>query len=395
MKQLDKKTIDFILKHESDSIEQLALKASSFPDIEMPFVLQQISGRKIAKSKLPSWYNVEDIIYPKHLSIEQCSSELTALYKANLVKGNNLLDLTGGMGVDFSFMVKQMTKGTYVETQKELVALAQHNFELLGIKNVSIIETDATNFLINTTDNYDTIYIDPARRSDVGKKTVFIEDCTPNLLEIDSYLNTKSFRTIIKLSPMLDITHALQSISNITEVHIVSVNNECKELLFVKEKTDSEPKIYCVNILSNNTNNSFSFTYKEEEQTTSNYTDEVFTYLYEPNSSIMKAGAYKCIASRFNLTKLHPNSHLYTSDTLVADFPGRAFLVKQTVSPNKKDIKQYVSILGKANIAIRNYPFSVAELRKQTKLKDGGETYIFGTTLRNDKKILIICEKAK
>lgn len=396
MIHIDKDTQQFIIQHESDDIRQLALKTKSYPSIDMPIAIQQIAGRQIAKYKIPSWYQFENIIYPKHLSMEQCSSENTALYKASLCKGDLLIDLTGGLGVDFSFMAKNHTQAYYIEAQSELTELAQCNFNTLNLTQAKVIQDDAVSFLNSFNDIADTIFIDPARRSDTGKKTVLIEDCTPNLIDIDNLLNSKAKRVIIKLSPMLDITHALNSLSNITEVHIISVNNECKELLFIKEKSkqkDDEIKLICINLLTNRQNESFTFTKGQESTSSVSHTDIPEEYLYEPNSSILKAGAYKSLAIRYNLKKLHPNSHLYTSNVLVNNFPGRKFKIKQVISPNKKEIKTHFNNITQANIATRNYPFSVADIRKQTKLKEGGIDYIFATTLANEKKVLILCEK--
>ncbi len=395
MIHIDKDTQQFILEHESDDIRQLALKAKSYPGIDMSIAIKQIAGRQIAKHKIPSWYQCKNIIYPKHLSMEQCSSEVTALYKASLCKGDTLIDLTGGLGVDFSFMAKNHKQAYYIETQHELTELAQCNFNTLNLNQSKVIQNDAVSFLNSFDSIANTIFIDPARRNDTGKKTVLIEDCTPNLMEIDDLLTTKAQRVIIKLSPMLDITHALNSLSNVTEVHIISVNNECKELLFIKDKVrkDEDIQLICINLLTNKKNESFTFTKAEENTSSISHTDEPKRYLYEPNSSILKAGAYKSIGARYDLMKLHPNSHLYTSETLIDNFPGRKFQIKEVISPNKKEIKAHFKDITQANIATRNYPFSVADIRKQTKLKEGGTDYIFATTLANEKKVLILCQK--
>ena len=395
MIHIDKNTHQFIIEHGSEDIRKLALKTKSYPTIDMPMAIQQIAGRQIAKHKIPSWYASPNIIYPKHLSMEQCSSEDTALYKASLCKGNLLIDLTGGLGVDFSFMAKSYKQAYYVEAQSELIELAQCNFNTLKLAQAHVIQEDAVVFLNSFTRIADTIFIDPARRNDTGKKTVLIEDCTPNLINIDELLNAKSKQVIVKLSPMLDISHALNLLSNIVEVHIVSVNNECKELLFIKEEStqkQEEVKLICIN-LSNKKNEIFTFTKKEENIAAITHTDMPLKYLYEPNSSILKAGAYRSVAVKYDLKKLHPNSHLYTSDVLVEDFPGRKFQIKAVISPSKKEIKTHFNHITQANIATRNYPFSVADIRKQIKLKEGGSDYIFATTLANEKKVLILCHK--
>lgn len=386
------RTNDFIKKHENANVTDLALKAHAYPDIDIAFAIQQIKGRQIAKNKIQLWYNTENIIYPPTLSLEQCSSEETAKYKQKLTIGKNIIDLTGGFGVDISYMSRNKERVLYVEQQKTLVDIARSNFKTLNLLNIETILADGQEYIVSSNEVWDTIYIDPARRDTKGRKTVLIEDCTPNLIELDEIFNKKSKQTIIKLSPMLDITQAINKLSNVTEVHIISVNNECKELLLIKSQSPSHLKYVCVNITKTQTH-IFDFEKDRESKSYINHTDSVLKYLYEPNTSILKAGCFKYIATSFNINKLHTNSHLYTSDTLHTSFPGRIFEVQKTISPNKKEIKQNLNIKD-ANIAVRNYPFTVAELRKQTKLKDGGDNYIFATTLANEKKVLILCKKA-
>lgn len=383
----------FILDHESDNVRDLALKSKRYSNIDIPFAFQQIAGRQIAKKKLPSWYSLTDILYPKHLSLEQCSSEHTAIYKASLVQGQTMVDLTGGMGVDFSFIAKDFELATYVEQQEELVELANYNFKALNLNQAKTINGDAVEYL-KAMQKVDLIYIDPARRSEEGRKTVLIEDCTPNLLDIDDLLEEKAKITMIKLSPMLDISLALQSLKGISDVHIVSHNNECKELLFIKQKDYKEqPQIHCVNIQSDQTD-IYTFTKESEKQAKLNIADELGQYLYEPNASILKGGAYKSLSDNFSVYKLHISSHLYTSNTLEDSFPGRKFIIEGISSLNKKEVKSYLKGIQKANITTRNFPLSVQELRKRTSLSDGGDLYIFATTLADDKKVLIYCRKA-
>lgn len=395
MKNTDQATTRFISEHENDDVRTLALQAKKYSDVDMSFAINQISGRQVAKHKIPTWYNNKAIVYPKHLSMEQCSSEYTAQYKAALVEGMVLLDLTGGLGVDFSFLAPKFQKAVYVEKNTDLVALAQHNLTVLGLDNFQVVNDDGVSFLENYNIVADTIFIDPARRDDVGRKTVLIEDCTPNLIELDDLFNQKAQKVIIKLSPMLDISRSIRSISNVAEVHILSLSNECKELLLVKQQIDKEPVIHCINIVANNRIEKFSFSKQEEDRAMVTFTDTLDRYLYEPNTSIIKGGAYKIIAERFDLKKLHVNSHLYTSDSLLADFPGRVFEVEKYFSPTKKEINVQFKDIKQANISARNYPITVAEIRKQTKLKDGGEYYIFATTLSNEKKVLILSKKVQ
>lgn len=381
----------FIKEHESDDVHTLAIQAKRYPQIDIQRAIQQITGKKISKDKIPGWYSNDELIYPKHISLEQCSSESTARFKATLCNGDTMADLTGGFGIDFSFLASQYKHATYVEQQTELVDIATHNFEILGLNNTQVIQADAIDYLTNM-QPVDMVYIDPARRSTEGKKTVRIEDCTPNILEIENLLEQKAKRTMIKLSPMLDISLALKSLKDISDVYVISVNNECKELLFIKQKADNNTKLHCINIHKEGTDQ-FSFTKNEEEQTNISYTDQLGKYLYEPNASILKAGAYKSIAQHFGVNKLHLSSHLYTSDVLHADFHGRRFRVENVCTLASKDIKEQLSPLKQANIATRNFPLSVNEIRQKTKLKEGGDTYIFATTLATDKKVMVICKK--
>lgn len=383
--------IQFVKEHEKEDVHTLALRAKRYPEIDMEWVVRQISGRQMAKSKIPFWYSFDDIIYPKHLSLEQSSSEQTALYKATLYSGGCMVDLTGGMGVDFSFIATKFEQSTYVEQKSELVEIAAHNFGVLGLNNVNAICTDAIEYL-RLMPKVDLIYIDPARRDNAGRKTVQIEDCTPDILEIEYLLEDKADVTLIKLSPMLDISLALNLLKNISDVHIISVNNECKELLFIKDKVRDKIRFHCVNI-QNNKADIFSFYKDEEESAKINYESNTGKYLYEPNASILKAGAYKCIAESFKLDKLHISSHLYTSDVLDKTFPGRIFLITNILTLSKSDIKMHLSNIKQANVTTRNFLLSVQEIRNKTGIKEGGDIYIFATTLANERKVLIVCKK--
>ncbi|MDH6308699.1 hypothetical protein M2451_001265 [Dysgonomonas sp. PFB1-18] len=384
--------IRFVNEHEQDDVHSLALKSKKYPDIDMELAIRQISGRKIAKSKIPSWYSSDHIIYSKSLSMEQSSSEQTARYKAALCEGTSMADLTGGLGVDFSFLSTGFKEAVYVELQPELAAIARHNFEVLGLNNATVVNSNGTDYLTDM-QPVSMIYIDPARRDDTGKKTVLISDCTPDILAIEDLLDEKADMVMIKLSPMLDISLAVRSMRNISDVHIISVNNEVKELLFIKRKTADKTLYHCINIAGNNTD-SYTFSREGEETAIVNYASQPDKYLYEPNTSILKAGAYKSIAAEYSFRKLHPSSHLYTSDELRTDFQGRRFEIEHICSLSKQDIKEYLSKIGQANITTRNFPLSVQEIRKKTKLKEGGDIYIFATTLSDDRKVLIVCRKA-
>jgi len=390
--KLSAKLIDFVEEHKDDDVHSLALQSKKYPDIDIELAIRQITGRKITKDKIPTWYACKEIIYPRHISLEQSSSESTALYKASLYSGNSMIDLTGGMGVDFSFMAKRYNQATYVEQQSELVDIATCNFDTLNLNNVNVVNADSVEYLASSP-SVDLIYIDPARRDNTGRKTVLIEDCTPNILEIEELLEEKADIVMIKLSPMLDISLAVKSLRNISQVHVISVDNECKELLLIRDKTGNRTQYHSVNI-SNDKTDIFSF-YKEDEETLKvEHVSDVNKYLYEPNASILKAGAYKSVANIFSLNKLHPSSHLYTSDVLHPEFHGRTFQIKETTTLSRQDIKVALSKIGKANIAIRNFPLSVQEIRKKTGIKEGGDIYIFATTLADDRKVLLICEKA-
>ena len=389
---LSSEILDFIKKHQDTDIHILALQGHKYPGIDMEVAIRQIAGRRMAKDKIPSWYANNRIIYPKHLSLEQSSSEKTATYKSSLANGQTMADLTGGMGIDFSFMAKYFNKAIYVEQQAELTDIARHNFDVLGLNNTSVINTKAEEHL-HSMPPVDLIYLDPARRDGAGKKTVRIEDCTPNILEMEATLEEKAETVMIKLSPMLDISLALKSLNNVSDVHVVAVNNEVKELLFIKRKNTEGTQIHCVNI-KNTGNDVFSFTANEEGKAAVRYVSQLSKYLYEPNAAILKAGAYKSVAEAFSLDKLHVSSHLYTSDELI-HFPGRCFLVVNVISLNKRDIKEYLSGMKQANITTRNFPLSVQEIRKKTGLKEGGDVYIFATTLSDEKKVLLVCEKVE
>lgn len=394
MMQISTETQLFIRKHHADDVRALALQAKKYPDVDMPTAITQIAGRRVAAEKIPSWKELDDIWYPKHLSLEQCSSEITARYKASLLQeqGDSLTDLTGGFGIDCSFLAARFKSATYVEHQTELCEIAAHNFPVLGLNHIHIINEDGVEYL-KTMPPVDCIFLDPARRNEHGGKTVAISDCEPDVSQLEELLLSKAKRVMVKLSPMLDLSLALKELRHTQEVHIISVNNECKELLLILCSTPvSEIPIHCVN-LSVKGEQHFVFTREQEQRSECIYTDELGTYLYEPNPSLLKAGAFRSIASAYPVWKLHPNSHLYTSASRVEDFPGRTFRIVSYCSFNKKEMKECLADLRKANLTIRNFPATVAELRKRIKLPEGGDTYLFASTLNNGQKVLIRCEK--
>lgn len=388
---LNPETIIFIKEHLNDDIRSLALQSKKYPQIDIKAAVIQISGWQTAKEKIPTWHKTDGLLYPHHLSLEQCSSEITAKYKASLIRGKSLVDLTGGFGIDCAFMSASFEETTYVERQTELCQIAENNFAQLGLNHMLIVNDDATNYL-NKMAHVDCIFIDPARRTEHGNKTVAISHCEPNVKHLSSLLTEKAETVIIKLSPMLDLSFALRDIPQTREAHIISVDNECKELLLVLGKNSENIRIHCANLKGGLCQN-FSFTQKQESELSCEYTSTTEKYIYEPNSSILKAGAYKTVASIYKVQKLHPNSHLYTSDTLIEKFPGRVFECKSVFSLNKKEIQKQLAGITQANITVRNFPATVAELRKRLKLTEGGETYLFATTLKNEQKVIIQCAK--
>ncbi len=381
----------FIKEHQDDDLSRLLLSASRYPNINIPFVVEQIISRKQIKEKLPSWYKNEDIIFPASIAIEQCSSEITALYKQRLVRReDHICDLTGGMGIDSYFFAQKVKQVTYIERLHIYCETALHNFSILGCSNIEVLEGNATELLTGIK-NVDTFYIDPARRGKSNKRIFALQDCEPDLTSLLPKLLQK---IIAKLSPMADISQTLSLLPGTTEIHVLAVKNEVKELLFVIKLTEikKEPIIHCYNYVNKTKEDYFIFTFSEEKQKQVSFSNEVKTYLYEPNASILKAGAFKSIC-RLGIIKLHINSHLYTSDQLIEDFPGRKFKI-QTIFPfNNKLCKTLAEEIPQANITTRNFPLTVDELRKRIKIKEGGNIYLFATTLNNNQKMIIKCTK--
>lgn len=378
-------TDEFVEKYRNDDIRKLALQGAKFPDIDMPFALNQISGWQIARTKLPAWANTKGIIYPPHISMEQCSSEQTATYKAGLIgETGSFCDLTGGFGVDFSYLARKAEKAFYVEQQPHLCDIVKHNFEVLGLNQAEVVCSDSIEYL-RSMKPVDLIYLDPARRDDKGDKTYAIEDCSPNVIDIKDLLLEKAERVIIKLSPMLDWHKAVQDVGNVSQVHIISVKNECKELLLVLSNKSDETEVFCVNDAK---------TVRFIEGGTNIESYGLGQYLYEPNASIMKAGCFGLLCEKYGVTKAAPHSNLFFSNEL-KDFPGRRFEVKTITSLNKKELKTALKDIKKANVAVRNFPLTAQELRQRLKLKDGGDVYIFGTTDKDNNHILLVCKKVQ
>ena len=444
---LNEATRQFVRLHGDDDVRRLALQAHATPDVDLPVALDQIRGRQTARQKLPSWAATEGIVYPPHLSMEQCSSEQTAQYKAQLLArllqsefsmksaffadspatshGDCLfLDLTGGFGVDFVAMAKAVSdfsaqtndfrqnRFVYVEQNARLCDLARHNFPLLGLPNVEIVCDTAENFLKSSSlllpRSSFLVYIDPARRDAHGQRTYALEDCTPNLLEIrEQLLKIADLPTashgdrwfiVVKLSPMLDWHRAVEELKTVSEVHIVSVANECKELLLVVQKKAQKTRIFCVN-----DHQSFSYDGENNEKNVPCIAETAFlsekNLLFIPNSSVMKAGCFAELCDRFRLASLAPNSHLFvkideSSTEKIDDFPGKIFQISAISSMNKRDLREKFKDIDRANISTRNFPMKPEELRRRLKLREGGDNFVFATTLADGKHVLILCKHA-
>jgi hypothetical protein len=388
----------WIEEHRHDDVNELALKAAHFPDMDVREALVQIRGWQIAEKKLPLWAHTEGILFPDHLPMEQCSSQLTAEYKASLVASmpvkDSMTDLTGGFGVDAAVLGRHFRHLTYVEQREDLCRLAHHNFPLLGINDFEVVNADCVDVLPDLP-HQNLLLIDPARRDACGRKTVAISDCTPDVSEMNQLLLEKADTVMIKLSPMLDITSTERQLADISEIHVVSVGGECKEILILLQKTvnlhGNSPIITCADITREGIQQ-FRFTRADEQQAMCWYSSNIGAYLYEPNASLMKACPFRFLAQHYQLEQLHPNSHLYTSNAWIADFPGRRFKVEEVLPINKQTTKQ-ISHLRQANVSVRNFPATVAELRKRFRLAEGGDTYLFATTLADNRRILIVCKK--
>lgn len=382
-------TKQFIRENLNADVPTLALKKVPV-GTDVSLALRQIAARQLLRKKVPQWAENEHLLFPAHLSIEQCSSEATAQYKASLLQGQTFVDLTGGLGIDTYYIYRHFYQTDYVERQAELCDLARHNFEVLNA-NVKVWNESAEEYL-NNCEPKDCIFIDPARRDEHGRKTVSITDCTPNVADLQGILLQKAEKVMVKLSPMLDINKAMEELCHVKEVHVVAVANECKELDFVLERGfQGEPQLVCVNLLT--VQPEVRFTMEEERNSLGRLSEGVMKYLYEPNPAVMKAGCFKWLTKHYDVCKLHRNSNLYTSERLVPDFPGRIFEVEGWTTYNKKVKQVLLSDVEKASIAVRNFPLSVAELRKAMKIGDGDDVYLFATTLKGESKVVVRTRK--
>lgn len=397
-------TAEFIREYRERDIRQLALQANRFPDVDMPYALDQIQGWQIARRKLPKWAACDGVIFPPHLSMEQCSSEPTAQYKLNLAMewacqvghASRMTDLTGGFGVDFSFTSCAFAAATYVERNEQLCHIVEHNLPLLGLNNATVVCADAVEYL-STVEPQTMLFLDPARRDEHGAKTVMLADCTPDVVQLLPKLLEKSRFTMLKLSPMLDWHKAVDDLQGtVREVHIVSVGGECKELLLVLSTVvESELKVYCAD-LSTASDTSSLFVYTPGSSApvaNSKLKTQNSKFVHEPNASIMKAGCFDELAAAYGVSPVSRNSHLFLSDEPIEDFPGRSFVVERVTTMNKGELRKALVGIEKANIATRNFPLTVAELRKRLKIKDGGDVYIFATTTAEGEHLLLISRK--
>ena len=417
-------TAEFIREYRERDIRQLALQATRFPDVDMPYALDQIQGWQIARRKLPKWAACDGVIFPPHLSMEQCSSEPTAQYKLNLAMewatlnselstqncrrqqfktqnskfktSTRMTDLTGGFGVDFSFTSCAFNAATYVERSEQLCHIVEHNLPLLGLDNATVVCADAVEYL-STVEPQTMLFLDPARRDAHGAKTVMLADCTPDVVQLLPKLLEKSRFTMLKLSPMLDWHKAVDDLQGaVREVHIVSVGGECKELLLVLSTVvESELKVYCAD-LSTASDTSSIFVYTPGSSApvvNSKLKTQNSKFVHEPNASIMKAGCFDELAAAYGVSPVSRNSHLFLSDEPVEGFPGRSFVVERVTTMNKGELRKALVGIEKANIATRNFPLTVAELRKRLKIKDGGDVYIFATITAEGEHLLLISRK--
>jgi 16S rRNA G966 N2-methylase RsmD len=372
----------------TEEIATLAFKGSSFKDISVQELIQQIEGFRKTEKKLPSWHATDGIYFPPKLNIEQTSSEVTAAYKASLVSGKTLADITGGLGVDTFYFARHFEMVVCFEQNEALSKIAHHNFKALGVQNIEVVAGDGLTGIQNR--KFDVIYVDPARRHEAKGKVFLLSDCEPNVIENEAWLRESCEILVIKTSPMLDISAGLNLLKGVAEVHIVAVDNEVKELLWLVGKTPLENvKIATVNFTKAGVE-SFDFIFGKEWLPSYSLPKQ---YLYEPNAALMKAGAFSAISETFKLPKLHPNSHLYTSEKLV-EFPGRRFRVEKVYSYNKKEMRKNLSGL-KANVTTRNFPETVKNFRKKWNIEEGGNTFIFATTTLDNAKAILVCSKIK
>ncbi len=384
----------FIHEHKQEEVTKLLLGANRFPHLNVPFLVEQILARRQIHEKLPSWAMNEELIFPAKITAEQCSSEQTAAYKGAMVTDKELLcDLTGGLGIDSFFFSRHAKQVIYVERFPLYCEAAVHNFSVLGADNITVVNADSMQY-IDELPAVDLFYLDPARRGEGNKRVFALSDCEPDLTLLLPRLLEKAPRVIAKISPMADIRQTLALLPGTVDIHVLAVRNECKELLFeIGRNAEIEPRIHCENFSATGASQSFDFSLSEEQAAIISCTSSLKKYLYEPNAAILKAGAFKVLAKYYPIEKLHVSSHLYTSDDSLYNFPGRIFEVEECMPFSGKLCKELSKVIPQANITVRNFPLTVDALRKKCKVKDGGEVYLFATTLANNEKVLVRCRK--
>lgn len=378
----------FIEKNKDMPINQVLLSLKKNTNIDSKILAQQIVGRQIINKKVPSWSNKSELLFPPKIHIEQSSSEMTASYKSSLVSGKSFIDVTGGFGVDSFFLGKSFENGIHCELNQDLQFVASHNFKKLHA-NITSYSVDGIEFLKSSDTLFDLIYLDPSRRDEHNKKVIRLENYKPNVLnDLNSWIS-KGKRILLKTSPLLDIKQVINKLPYLSEIHIVAVDNECKELVFLYDRDviTQSPKLHCIDLKKQ-----INFSFNLEQESQKSELSMPLTYLYEPNVSILKAGGFNSLSQTYNLKKLHNNTHLYTSDEKVSHFPGRMFEILKVVKLDKKQILAYLDCTA-ANISKRNFPLSVSEIRKKTGLKEGGNNYLFATTLLNQNRRVLICKK--
>jgi 16S rRNA G966 N2-methylase RsmD len=383
----------YVAKHLHDDPAQLALQARRYPGLPVPELVRQIQARQKARPKLPAWAENPDLIFPPALSVEQASSTRTAAFKASLVSGQRLVDLTGGFGVDVSCFAEHVPEVHYVERNAALTEVVRFNLTHLGITNVQYHTADAANFLRNTPDTFDWIYLDPARRDTAARKTFRLQDCEPDVLRLLPLLLHKGRRVLLKTSPMLDIEQALQELRQVRRLWVVAVDNECKEVLYeLGPEPAIDPERYTVNLLRSGQQQEFRLNRARETRAVPRYA-EPQQYLYEPNVAVLKAGGFRSVGTAFELLKLHQHSHLYTSDVLRSDFPGRIFRIRAVEKYDGAALKAHLGSDARAHVTTRNFPDSVADFRYRTGIREGGETYLFATTNLEGKLMVLVCDR--
>lgn len=385
---LNKEIQEFIDNSLQANISKLALSKNPFPEVDWKEIINQIVSKNKSKSKLPTWFTTEQIYYPPSISIEQTSSEITAKYKADLISGKTIIDLTGGFGVDCYYFSKKFENVTHCEKSVELSEIVNYNYQKLKISNIKCVAQNSNEYLANTKDNFNWIYIDPSRRSDVKGKVFLLKDCLPNVpANLDLYFS-KSDNILIKTAPILDITAGINELNFIKAIHIVAIENEVKELLWVLEKNYSgNIEIISTNIQKDKTDSN-SFILGNHLPATFSLPEQ---FLYEPNSAVLKSGLVDTLSNTLKINKLHPHSHLFTNNKLIS-FSGRRFMIETSIPFKKEEMKKHIEG-KKMNVTTRNFPLSVEEIRKKYKISEGGNVYTFFTTNNNEEKIVLICTK--